>query len=222
MRALSVDSRAAISAASITFVTFDFLLADIAFGGDAGGIDCLLIRDPRLLDQFARGDFGFFHRSRPLDFLLADVALGGDARLADGALVGYPRLLDFLAGLDLRLFGLRVARGSLACHLGALHGAADFDFPLLVEPRQLALALDIERLALGFEVAGADLDHRILFDVVPQFPLFLDLLDDPRETFGVKAVGGVEILQVGLVEIGDGDVFAVRARSGRTPRRPTP
>ena len=189
------------------FRPLDFLLADIAFGGDAGGIDCLLVRDPCLLDQFTRSDFGFFHRARPLDFLLANVALGGDARLADGAFVGYPRLLDFLAGLDLRLFGLRVASGSLACHLRALHGAANFDFPLLVEPRRLALALDIERLALGFEVAGADLDHRILFDVVPQFPLFLDLLDDPCETFRIEAVGGVEILQVGLVEIGDGNAF---------------
>ena len=202
--------------------TFDFLLADVAFGGDAGGIDCLLIGDPRLLDQFARGDFGFFHRSRPLDFLLANVAIRGDARLADGALVGYPRLLDFLAGLDLRLFGLRVARGSLACHLRALDGTADFDFPLLFEPRRLALPLDIERLALGFEVAGADLDHRVLFDVVPQFPLFLDLPDDPRETFRIEAVGGVEVLQVGLVEIGDGDVLEfepvlVERLGGRLP-----
>ena len=68
------------------------------------------------------------------------------------------------------------------------------DVALLVEAGGLALALDVERLLLGFEVAGADVDHRVLLDVVPELAPFLDLLDQRGQAFGVEAVGGVEEL----------------------------
>ena len=50
--------------------------------------------------------------------------------------------------------------------VGPPHQAADLDVALLFEPGRLALALDVEGLALGFEVASADADDRILLDVV--------------------------------------------------------
>ena len=124
---------------------------------------------------------------------------------------GDARLLDLLARGDLRLLGLGVAQRALAREFGALHGAAHFDVALLVQPRGLAFALDVERLALGFEVAGADQDHRFLLDVVAQLAPRLDLLDQLRQAFGVEAVRGVEVFEVGLVEVGDRDRLKLEA-----------
>ena len=93
---------------------------------------------------------------------------------------------------DLRLLGLGLAQRALARDFGALQGAAHLDVALLLEAGGLALALDIERLPLGLEVAGADPDHRVLLDVVAQLAPGLDLLDQPGQAFGVEAVRGVE------------------------------
>ena len=171
--------------------------------------------------MLARRDLGFLDRAGALDLALAHVALGRDARFADRALVGDARLLDLLARGDLRLLGLGVAQRALARELGALHGAADFDVALLVQPRGLALALDVERLPLGFEVAGADQDHRFLLDVVAQLAPRLDLLDQLRQAFGVEAVRRVEVFEVGLVEVGDRDGLKLEAvLRQRLRRRP--
>ena len=124
------------------------------------------------------------------------------------------RLLDLLARGDLGLLGLGVAQRALARELGALHGAAHLDVALLLEPRGLALALDVERLLLGLEVARADLDHRILLDVVAQLAPRLDLLDQLGQAFGVEAVRRVEVFEVGLVEVGDRDGFELEAVLG--------
>ncbi len=111
---------------------------------------------------------------------------------------------------------------ALARDFGALQGAAHLDVALLLEAGGLALALDIERLPLGLEVAGADLDHRILLDVVAQFAPGLDVLHQAGQAFGVEAVGGIEIFEVGLVEVGDRDRLRVRVRSAPAPRRRRP
>ncbi len=153
----------------------------------------------------------FLDRAGALDFLLPGLALGGDARLGDRLLVGDARLLDRLARGDLRLLGFGLAHRALARDFGALQRAAHFDVALLIEPRGLALALDFERLPLGLEVAGADLDHRVLFDVVAQLALGLDVLHQPRQAFGVEAVRRVEELEIGLVEVGDRDRFQFEA-----------
>ena len=185
----------------------DLALADLAVGGDAGLLDQLVIGDPRLLHRLARGDLGLVDGLAALDLALADVALGGDPRLADGALIADPRFLDFLARVDLGLLGLGVAHRALAGDFGALHGAAHLDVALLLQSRQFALALDLERLLLRLEIARADLDHRILLDVVARLAPALDLLDQMGQALGVEAVRGVEILQVGLVEIGQRHQF---------------
>ncbi len=158
-------------------------------------------------------------RARALDLALAGLALGGDAGLGDRLLVGDARLLDRLARGDLRLLGLGLAQRALARHFGALQRAAHLDVALLFQPRGLAFALDVERLPLGFEIAGADLDHRVLLDVVAQLAPGLDVLHQPGQAFGVEAVRRVEEFQVGLVEIGDRDRFqfeaVLRQRLGR-------
>jgi hypothetical protein len=120
-------------------------------------------------------------------------------------LVGDFRLLDRFARDDLGLFGLGLAQGALARDFGALQRATHLDVALLLEAGGLALALDLERLPLGLEVAGADLDHRILLDVVAQFAPGLDVLHQAGQAFGVKAVGGIEKFEIGLVEVGDRD-----------------
>ena len=90
---------------------------------------------------------------------------------------------------------------ALARQLGALQGAAELDVAFLLEAGVLALALDVERLLLGFEVAGADLDHRVLLDVVAQLAPVLDLLDERGQAFGVEPVRRIEEFEVGLVEV---------------------
>src|SRR5258707_462849 len=94
---------------------------------------------------------------------------------------------------------------SLARRFGAMLRPAHLDVAFLFEAGGLALALDLQRLTLGVEVAGTDLDHRILFDVVAQLALGLDVLHQAGQALGVEPVRRVEIFQVGLVEIGDGD-----------------
>ena len=132
----------------------DLALAHLAVRRDARLADRLLVGDAGLLDLLARGDLGLLDGAGALDLALAHVAFGSDARFADRALVGDARLLDLLARRELRLFGLGIAQRALAREFGALHRAAHLDIALLVEPRGLALALDVERLALGFEVAA--------------------------------------------------------------------
>src|SRR5690554_702736 len=75
----------------------------------------------------------------------------------------------------------------------------------LLQARGLALALALQGLLLDLQVATAELDPRVLLDVVAQLAAGLDVLDQAGETFGVEAVRGVEVFEVGLVEIGDGD-----------------
>ena len=189
----------------------DLGLSDLALGSDARGIDRTLVGDARLLDSLARRDLDLLDRARALDFLLPDLALGGDARFADRLLVGDARLFDRLARGDLRLLGFGLAQRALAGDLGPLHGALHLDVALLGEPSRLAVALDVQRLPLGLEIAGADLDHRILFDVVAQLAPLLDVLHQAGQAFGVEAVRRIEEFEIGLVEIGDRDRFQLEA-----------
>ncbi len=189
----------------------DLLRAHVALAGDARRVDGALVGDARLLDVLARQDFALLDGARALDVLVPRLQIGSDARLRDRAFVGDARALDRLARGDHRLLGFRLAQRALARHFRALQGAAHFDVALLFEPRRLALALDLQGLPLGFEVARADLDHRVLLDVVAQFAPGLDVLHQPRQTLGVEAVRGVEELQVRLVEIGDGHRFELKA-----------
>jgi hypothetical protein len=95
-----------------------------------------------------------------------------------------------------------------------LERATHLDVAFLFQPRGLAFAFDFERLPLGFQIASADLDHRVLLDVVAQLAPGLDVLHQPGQAFGVEAVRRVEEFEVGLVEIGDGDRFQLEAVLG--------
>ena len=181
------------------FARNDFGLLDVARAFDLPPLVVFLARDPRLgensllgdtgaFDPFARGDFRLVDLARPIDLALANVALGSDARLRKRTLVGDARLLDLLAAGDLGLFGLGVAQRTLAGEFGALYRASDLDVAFLVEPRGLALAIDLECLLLGFEIASANEDHRILLDVVAQLAPRFDVLDQLGQAFGVEAV----------------------------------
>ena len=204
------------------FAGNDFGLLDVARAFDLTPLVVLLARDPRLgensllgdagaLDPFTRGDFRLVDLARPIDLALADVALGGDAGLGERALVGDAGLLDLLAAGDLGLFRLGVAQRTLASEFGALYRASDLDVAFLIEPRGLALAIDIQRLLLGLEIAGANEDHRILLDVVAQLAPRFDVLNQLGQTFGVEAVRRIEEFEVGLIEIGDRHRFQFKA-----------
>ena len=208
-------------------------LADLSFGDDAGALDVLVGAD--------LGDLGLV----PLpDLLGADELLALDAGLLDGLLLGDPRplelllgpdlgLLDRLATLDLELRGLalggdarllrlRLAGDLLAHDGGALLGPHRLDLPFLVKPRALALPVDLQRLLLRLEVAGADRHHRGLLDVVAGLAAGLDLLDETGQSLGVEAVRGVEELEHGLVEAGDRDRFELEAVRGKHLGGPDP
>src|SRR5262249_3393008 len=115
-----------------------FLAGDTRFG------DHPLLRDAGALDALARGDLGLVELAGALDLALADLALGDDARFGKCALMGDTGLLDLLAGGDLRLLRFGVAQRALARELGALHRAPHLDVALLVQPRGLALAVDLQ------------------------------------------------------------------------------
>ena len=93
-------------------------------------------------------------------------------------------------GGDARLLGLRLPGDLLAHDRGALPGPHGLDLAFLVEPRALALPVDLERLLLRLEVAGPDRHHRALLDVVPGLAAGLDLLDEAGEPLGVETVRG--------------------------------
>src|SRR3546814_8808131 len=60
-------------------------------------------------------------------------------------------------------------------------------------------------------VAAADRHYRALLDVVARLTAGLDGLDELGQALGIEAVGRVEKLQVGLVEIGDRDRLQFQA-----------
>ena len=197
-------------------------LADLPFGDDAGAFDVLVGAD--------LGDLGLV--ALP-DLLGADELLALDAGLLDGLLLGDAGplerllgpdlgLLDRLAALDLQLrglalggdaglLGLRLPRDLLAHDRGALPGPHGLDLALLVEPRALALPVELQGLLLRLQVAGADRHHRALLNVVAGLAAGLDLLDEAGQALGVEAVRGVEELEHGQVEAGDRDRLELEA-----------
>ena len=161
MRAFSIDSRAAISASSTVRMRSISRWRTSRSEAMRAVSTAALVGDARLFDLLARQKLLFFHRARAFDFPVPGLALGRDASLGDSLLVGNSRLLDRFARSDLGLFGLGLAQRAFARDFGALQGAAHLDVTFLFEAGSLALALDIERLPLGLEVSGADLDHRV-------------------------------------------------------------
>ena len=123
--------------------------------------------DPRLLQrqlegdllalgQLARGQLGRLQGAAAADLEALRGLLVLDARLGEAALLRHARLLDLLVRGDLRLLGFLVAQRALGGELGALHRTAYLDLALLLQPRVLAVAVDLEHLALRLQVLGAD------------------------------------------------------------------
>ena len=146
-----------------------FLLVD-----DARFLEGTLLQDAGGLDLLAGGDLFRFDRLRLGDLAPADLDVRRDPRLRDGALIGDTRPLDSFAGGNLGGFSLGLALGTFLRQQRALLRPAELDVALLLEPGLFARAIDFQRLLLGFQVARADLDRRVLLDVVAQ------LAPDPR------------------------------------------
>ena len=161
---------------------FELLLRTLAL--DAVALDRELPGDLFALGLLADADLGDFEDAAAGDLALLDLFFVDDAGLGERALLGDAGLLGRLAGGDLRLARLLLAERPFAGKLGALDGAADLDLALLLEAGVFALALDLEHAALGFQVLVADLDHRLLFDLVTHLAARLDRLgqlwSDPR------------------------------------------
>ena len=187
---------------------------------------------------YARFQFEQLDRLGAFQLQAPEVLLAGDAGLVGFALGGEASAFRFLRGLDLGLFGRTARRDPfgiragfrgdarlcglcLALGLHLRHGrsllrARGLDVLFLLQPSHLGLALQGQRLTLGFQVALANGDDGALLDVVADLAALLDDLDELGQTFGVEAVGRVEMLQISLVEIADGDRMKLQpvARDG--------
>ena len=85
------------------------------------------------LQRFAALDLGTLDRTLFADALLFDALFAANARRVDG-----------LPGADLRAFGVLLALRTFGGQLGALARARDLDLALLVQPRVLGLAVDVQ------------------------------------------------------------------------------
>ncbi len=183
---------------------------DLTRGGlllieDAGFLDRTLLENPCRLDLFAGGDFLGFDRLRSSDLAPPDLDIRGDPRFGNAALVGDTRTLDSLARRDLRRFSLRFALGTLLGQQRPLLSATELDVAFLFEARLFARAIDFQRLLLGFEVAGADLDRCVLLDVIAQLTPGFNVLDEDGETLGIESVRRIEELETRLVDVENSD-----------------
>ena len=153
-----------------------------------------------------------------------DLLLVLDARLREAPFLKETRLLNLLACDDLRLFRFAFAFGAVLGQFDALGGAADFDVVLLGDARVFAVALDVERAALGFEILRPDLNLRALLDLVAHAPARFDGFRELGQALGVERVRTVEELKAGLVKVDDRDAFEFEtvlreSLGGRRPSR---
>src|SRR5207302_348951 len=152
----------------------DLQRASALIGSDAFDVDGGGLGDAGPFGRLSRRDLGLLDRPRPLDLASAGLFLVRDTCIGHGAILLNTRLLDGFTSGNLRLFGLGLAQRAFARYFGTLQRTAHLDIALLLKAGGLTLALDLERLALGIKVAAANLDHRVLFDVVTQLALGLD------------------------------------------------
>ena len=111
----------------------------------------------------------------------------------------------------MRLLGLALALGAVLGEEDALGGSPDFDVMLLGDSRVFAVALDVERPALGLQILRPDFDLGSLLDLVAHPPSRFDGFRELGEALGVERVRAVEELEPGLVEVNDGDAFELQA-----------
>ncbi len=174
----------------------DALRFEGEFEGDLLPLDLLAGLELRLLDGRTAGDLA-----------LGDLLLAEDAGFRECLLLGDADLLRRPGRGDAGFLGLKFERCALAGQLGPLEGAAQLDLALLVEPGIFVFAIDLEHTAVGFEVLGADLDHRLLFDEVAGLAPLLDRLRQLGQTLGVEGVRGIEEFEPRLIDVDEGDVL---------------
>ncbi len=100
------------------------------------------------LGGFGDGDgtelLGQFEGFAPLDLGILDLAFLGDATGFEDSIGLDPGLLDLLACGDLGALRELLIFGAFASQFGALLGAGDLDFPLLLQARAFGFEIDIE------------------------------------------------------------------------------
>jgi hypothetical protein len=101
--------------------------------------------------------------------------------------------------------------GFLGGGLGAGRGGLVGNVALLRQLRFLLLALDLQRLLLGFEILLRDRDLGVADGQVALLPLGLGDARQRGQALGVEGVVGIEILGVGLVEAGERGAFQLQA-----------
>ena len=188
-----------------TAMNLDLAALTVAF--DARLFEREFERDLLAFGLLARTDLGLLDRTAPHDFAMFDLLLVLDARFREAPFLKELRLLNLLARDDLRLFGLALAFRAVLGEFDALGGAADFEVVLLGDACVFAVALDVERAALGFEVLRPDLDLGTLLDLVAHAPARFDGFRKLGQALGVERVRTVEELKASLVEVDDRHAF---------------
>ena len=102
-------------------------------------------------------------------------------------------------------------RSDCSCATSAFCGAANFHLTLLLEPRELRIARDLEAFACRVEVLGLNLHPRFLLDIVARLAAQLDLLGELGEALRVERVVCVEVIDRRLIEAGQRYRFELKA-----------
>ena len=171
------------------------------------------------LGEFARLHLGFIDQAPSGDFTPLDFFLILDARLREISLLNEFRLLHFLTCRERRLLALLIAKSAISGEFDALRHTAHLDVMLLRQTRKFALAVDIQRLALGVEILRPDFDLRALLDFISHAPARLDGFRELGQALRIEGVGAVEEFEVGLIEVDDRDALELEAVLGETFER---
>ena len=114
----------------------------------------------------------------------------------------------------------RAARSAASCARCAARSISTC--ALLVDARDLGLPVDLERQLLGFQVLVADGDQRVLLDVVALLLAPLDLLGQPGQALRIEGVRRIEVLHVGLIELGQRYRLELQTAARQRRRDPFP
>ena len=191
------------------------LLLEPQILGLAGDAEILLLRFQVLLPDPDRGIlFDIVAVLAPGFDLFGQPGFAQGRLGLDRLLLGDPRLFHLLAGADFGFLGLAFEFRPFLGDFRTLLGLPDRNLLLLLQPRVVAVLVDLQRQLLGIQILVADLDRGVLLDVVAFFPPGLDLLGEAGQAFGVEGVLRVEQADIRLVEAGERNRFELQAVLG--------
>jgi hypothetical protein len=180
---------------------FNFQSGLRLFALNTGGLQGQFQRNLFALGLFAGFHLNLVQRTAAGDFKALSFAFGPDAFFGQRELLRHAADFNCLARCHLRLFALLIPQRPLAGQVKPLGCTADFDLALLFKPCIFAVTVDFENPALGVQVLVADIDQRLLFNLVAHLAAGFDALGQGSQALGIEGIGGVEEFKMGLIQI---------------------